>query len=83
MAVAVKPQQSISLIGATVVPLIWSPRSTAVTSTASAMTPMPTCPPVMVFDRALPSPSWMAMPKKRLSGSVLELIVQQLGRPGG
>lgn len=42
VAVAVKPQQSISRTGATVVPVIESPRRTPTVSTASAMTPIPT-----------------------------------------
>jgi hypothetical protein len=57
IAVAVKPQHSISRTGATVVPVMWSPRSTPTVSTASATTPIPICPPLMVFALVVPSPS--------------------------
>jgi hypothetical protein len=42
IAVAVKPQHSISRTGATVVPVIESPRRTPTVSIASATTPIPT-----------------------------------------
>ena len=56
------------------------PRNAAPTvSTASAMTPIPVSPPVIVLSLVVPSPSWIAIPKKRLSVSVLPLILQQSG----
>jgi hypothetical protein len=65
--------------GARLVPVMMSPRSTPVVSTASATTPMPVCPPVMVFESVLPVPSWMTMPKYRLSERTLSEIRQQPG----
>jgi hypothetical protein len=61
---------------ATVVLAMRSPRDTPTVLAVSATTAMPTCSSAMAFWLVVPSPSWMRMPKNRVSSRVFWLMMQ-------